>query len=218
MIKSSMLLAMSVFVVGANAALANCSRSDVDHYLKSGFSHTQVVQLCGAVNKGATPVVAAPVVAAPVVTAPSPRPQAQTAPVVVANNNQNESVFFKSAIEARQVDLFADKVVYTDKECIKFGLEDMMGEKEELCRDVQTSIHYAGLQLVRATRGIPLIQKRELVVQGTINRVLLKPDSIPTKFKKDFFEDFATQPKMINIPIRERFDPEEVAQRLLAKS
>ncbi|MGV6808647.1 MAG: hypothetical protein ACWA5U_02125 [bacterium] len=207
MTKSSMLLAVGVFMVGANAALANCSRSDVDHYLKSGFSHTQIVQLCGTANNHATPVVAAPVMAA----LRSP----QTAPV--ANHNQNESVFFKSAINARQVDLFADKVVYTDKECIKFGLEDMMGEKEELCRDVQTSIHYAGLQVIRATRGIPLIQKRELVVQGTINRMLLKPDSIPAKFKQDFFDDFATQPKTINIPIRERFDPEEVAQRLLAK-
>ncbi|HHC74908.1 MAG TPA: hypothetical protein ENK78_07515 [Thiothrix sp.] len=208
MIKSSMLLAVGILIAGANAALANCSRSDVDHYLKSGFSHTQIVQLCGAVNKGAAP---APVVAAP----HSPIPQ--TAPVVGANHSQNESVFFKSAINARQVDLFADKIVYTDKACIKFGLEDMMGEKEELCRDVQTSIHFAGLQVIRATRGIPLIQKRELVVQGTINRVLLKPDSIPAKFKQDFFDDFATQPKTINIPIRERFDPEEVAQRLLAK-
>lgn len=210
MSKSSVLLAMGLFVVGTNSALANCSRSDIDHYLKSGFSHTQVVQLCGAATKNAAPVVSAPVVAVP-----NTRPQA--APMVATSPNQNESVFFKSAIEARQVDVFADKVVYTDEECIKFGLEDMMGDKEELCRDVQTTVSFAGLKVVKAHRGIPLIQERELVVQGTIKRELLKPDSIPAKFKQDFFEDFASQPSKINIPIRNRFDPEEVAQRLVAK-
>jgi hypothetical protein len=210
MSKSSVLLAMGLFVVGTNSALANCSRSDIDHYLKSGFSHTQVVQLCGAATKNAAPVVSAPVVAVP-----NTRPQA--APMVATSPNQNESVFFKSAIEARQVDVFADKIVYTDEECIKFGLEDMMGDKEELCRDVQTTVSFAGLKVVKAHRGIPLIQERELVVQGTIKRELLKPDSIPAKFKQDFFEDFASQPSKINIPIRNRFDPEEVAQRLVAK-
>jgi len=215
MSKSSVLLAMGLFVVGTNSALANCSRSDIDHYLKNGFSHTQVVQLCGAVNKNAAPVVSAPVVAAPVVAVPNTRPQA--APMVATSTNQNEAVFFKSAIEARQVDVFTDKIVYTDEECIKFGLEDMMGDKEELCRDVRTTVSFAGLKVVKAHRGIPLIQERELVLQGTINRELLKPDSIPAKFKQDFFEDFASQPRNINLPIRKRFDPEEVAQRLVAK-
>lgn len=182
-------------ILSSSSALANnCSRDDVDHYLKSGFTHTQVVQLCGSAKP-------APKTVAPQSTAAS----------------SDETIFFKSSIEAPSVELGTDQLVYTRKECMKFGLPDMMGEKEELCRDVRTTINYQGLTVKAAHQGIPLIQDRELILAGNFTRELMEPENIPGRFKKDFFKDFVSTPETINMPVRKGFNPEEVGQRLLAK-
>lgn len=207
-----MQLSLLGLMLFANTAFANnthfnsCSRADVDHYLKSGFTHQQVVQLCGA--KPVAP--AQPAAAMPAQQAPAMANAASTA-------TQEESIFFKSAIQAKQADLLSDRLVYVRKECIKYGLEDMTGEKNEYCRDVKTSIHYGGLKLIAAHEGVPLIQDRELILEGTIERELINPDSIRAKHRKEFFEDFVTNPAQINVPVRKGFNPEEVGQRLLAK-
>jgi hypothetical protein len=181
--------------ISSSLAFANtCSRDDIDHYLKSGFTHTQVVQLCG-----------------------TPRPAQKPTIPQTTSTSSDETIFFKSAIEAPSVELGSDQLVYTRKECMKFGLPDMMGEKEELCRNVKTSINYQGLTIEAAHEGIPLIQDRELILAGSFTRELMEPDNIPERFKKDFFKDFVTTPKTVNVPVRKGFNPEEVGQRLIAK-
>jgi len=209
-----MQLSLLGLMLFANTAFANttyfnsCSRADVDHYLKSGFNHQQVVQLCG--GKPAAPAQA-------VATMPAPAQQAPVAANATSMAAQEESIFFKSAIEAKKVDLLNDRIVYVRKECIKYGLEDMTGEKNEYCRDVQTTIHYGGLKLIAAHEGILLIQDRELILEGKIERQLIDPNSIRAKHREAFFEDFVTNPAQINVPVRKGFNPEEVGQRLLAK-
>jgi hypothetical protein len=191
-------LLFSVASVAANA----CSKNEVDHYLKSGFTHAQVVKLCaGKSNNNAT-------IAAP---AKDIRPLA-TSPYASNTNNQ---IFFKSAIKAHKTEISADKLVYFNNECMDFGLEDMTGEKERLCRDVKTTIHYSGLSLIQTQKEIPLIQKSHLIMKGNIKRELLQSDNIPNRHKKAFFEDFATAPESIDIPFRKGFDPKQIASRLM---
>lgn len=195
-------LLLSVTSVSAN----NCNKNDIDHYLKSGFSHTQVVQLCGT-----KPAAVAPVV---MPLAKDIRPLAASP----YSNNTNDQIFFKSAIKAHKVEVGADKLIYLNNECMEFGLEDMMGEKESLCRDVKTTITYAGLKIIQTQKEIPLLQKSHLIVSATISRELLQKDNIPKRHKKAFFEDFATAPNTIDIPFRKGFDPKDIAARLMAYS
>jgi hypothetical protein len=186
---------LSILLLSSSSASANtCSRADVDHYLKSGFTHAQVVQLCG-----------------------SAKPAPKTVATQRTSVSSDEAIFFKSAIEAPSVEIGDDQMVYTRKECMKFGLPDMMGEKEELCRNVKTTINYQGLTIEAAHQGIPLIQDRELILAGSFTRELMEPESIPGRFKKDFFKYFVSTPETINVPVRKGFNPEEVGQRLIAK-
>jgi hypothetical protein len=205
MIMKRSLFAISLlFLIAASASANTCSKSDIDHYLKSGFSHAQVVQLCG-MKSAATPVV---------MPAKDVRPLA-TSPYAA---NTNDQIFFKSAIKAHKVEIAADKLVYFNNECMVFGLEDMTGEKDSLCRDVKTIINYAGLSIIQTQKEIPLLQKSHLIMRGTISRELLQVESIPKRHKKAFFEDFATAPKTIDIPFRKGFDPKDIAGRLMAYS
>ena len=199
------LIAMSCFTPYLSAA--DCSKSEIDHYLQSGFSHEQVVKLCTSVSKA---------IAAPV----NSHAQNNASRSVVTKNNtsNNEALFFKLAIKAKKVDLQNNAMTYIAKECMKFGLEDMTGEKDELCRDVKTTIHYTGLTVINANEGVFLIAKRELMVGGNIQRELVDSKKIPARFKADFLEDFVKNPKTLNIPIRDSADPEEVGQRLLDKA
>jgi hypothetical protein len=194
-------LLLSITSVSANT----CNKNDIDHHLKSGFSHAQVVQLCGTKAVTVAPVV---------IPAKDIRPLA-TSPYAANTNNQ---IFFKSAIKAHKVEIAADKLVYFNNECMEFGLEDMTGEKDSLCRDVKTTINYAGLQVIQTQKEIPLLQKSHLIMRGIISRELLDADSIPKRHKKAFFEDFATAPKKIDIPFRKGFDPKDIAGRLMVYS
>ncbi len=195
-------LALGLLFFIASITANACSKNEVDHYLKSGFTHAQVVKLCaGKSNNNAT-------IAAP---AKDIRPLATSAYA----SNTNDQIFFKSAIEAHKTEMSANKLVYFNNECMDFGLEDMTGEKERLCRDVKTTIHYTGLSLIQTQKEIPLIQKSHLIMKGNIKRELLQPDSIPNRHKKAFFEDFATAPENIDIPFRKGFDPKQIANRLM---
>ena len=189
----------------ASVSANTCNKSDIDHYLKSGFSHAQVVQLCGTKPATATALV---------MPAKDVRPLANS-PYAATTNNQ---IFFKSAIKAHKVEIAADKLVYFNNECMEFGVEDMTGEKDSLCRDVKTTIDYQGLSVIQTQTEIPLIQKSHLIMRGNISRELLQVDNIPARHKKAFFEDFATAPKTIDIPFRKGFDPKNIARRLMAHS
>lgn len=197
------LLSTLLLTATSSAVASTCSRGDIDHYLKSGFTHQQIVALCG--EKQTTPK-----------RQNSSTPNAITTSQA-SNTNSEESIYFKSAIEGSKVDVLGDKLIFVAKECMKFGLEDMTGEKEKVCRDVKTTVSYQGLELLKAQKGIFLIQDPMLLMGGTFSRELTKPESIIPRHKKEFFEDFQTNPKTINIPVRKGFDPQEVGQRLIQK-
>ena len=199
------LFALALLLLTPSVSSNSCNKTDIDHYLKSGFSHAQVVQLCA--TKPAA--VASAVIPAKDIRALATSPYA---------TNTNDQIFFKSAIKAHKVEIAADKLVYFNNECMEFGLEDMTGEKDSLCRDVKTTINYAGLSIIQTQKEIPLLQKSHLVMRGTISRELLQADTIPKRHKKAFFEDFATTPQSIDIPFRKGFDPKDIAGRLMAYS
>ncbi len=205
----------------SGSALANsCSKADIDHYLKSGFTHDQVVKLC--TDTATTPSVqssgnlyqsiSTPDRSAPVATA-TPLHNNPSANITPSRVN-NDQVYFETVVEGNPVTITADKLSFDRRECAIYGDVDMTGFRDKACVDTRTTINLKGLQILRATKGVFLIKEQELLVKGNITREYLNTSGLNKYKMKAVNQQLPTQPTKLNIPIKKGIDPRVVAGKL----
>lgn len=198
-------ICFTLALYAGNSLAASCSKSDVDHYLKSGFNHAQVVKLCE--NSG--------------VPAPANntyRPPANTgivaaAPVAAPTQDVNQ-VYFEAALNADNVAFSGDNLAFERKECVIYGELDMTQTREKACAKTRAIIGLKGLDIVRAQKGIVLIRKQELVVKGNISREFIDFGN-NNKYKVAALrKGLAIQPSELEIPLTKGIDPNQVVKKL----
>lgn len=191
------------FAFYANHALAGaCSKNDIDHYLKTGFSHDQVVKLCA--NSPTPPPTAVNTYRAPVATAVA-------APATTQDANQ---IYFETVIKADPVTLTPDSLSFERKECVIYGEIDMTQTRDKACAKTRTTISLKGLQIIRAQKEIIMIRKQELIVKGNITREFLDLGK-NNKYKiAEIRRQLSTQPTELNVPIKKGIDPAQVVTKL----
>lgn len=228
-------LLAGMLLLGSGSAWAvDCGREAIASYLKSGFSHEQVVRMCS--GGGGEQVERVPVsgaqVESPAGTRSAPVPverkegassEFQAASQHASRNvpqasgqgvSQDDLIFFSSVISADKVELSKDKLVYTDDRCLKYGPEDNNGFKEEACLITRTTIGFDGLQVVRTAKEILFIQDQELIVSGDIQREFTNLEKLGKWERRDFLAEYSKNPTEINIPTRSETNPEVIAARL----
>lgn len=185
-----------------NSLAASCSKSDVDHYLKSGFSHDQVVKLCessGVQQPAANSTYRAPV---------------NTAPRAAAPTQDANHVYFETVLNADSTTFSAESLTFERKECIVYGEIDMTQTRDKACAKTRTTIGLKGLDIIRAQKEIMLIRKQELVVKGTINREFLDFGNNDKYKIAALRKQLSAQPTELNIPLKKGIDPNQVVTKL----
>lgn len=224
LLRSTLATGLLLTLATSAAVAANCSREDIDHYLDRGFTPDQVIDLCGQLAPSAadTPVAApeatpAPDVVAPVapVATPAVPVAAPAAPASRADNGLDDESFFtiKHALDADEVQVTDAELIYTRDRCHRFGEEDAIGQRPIACVVTRTTISRAGFEILKAVKGILLIQDRQFLVSADrIQREVLTPEKITNaRERKLFLEEFSTNPKQLDIPLRRGYEPPELA-------
>jgi hypothetical protein len=210
--------ALTLISVSQLATASSCSKADVDHYLKSGFTHDQVVKLCTeasssrssgslyqSISKPAQPT-SAPIASGNATTT--------TVSTVSRGGRSEDQVYFETVIEGSPVTLSNDKLIFERKECAVYGELDMTQTRDKACVNTRTTINLKGLEVIRATKGIVLLKPQELIVKGSITREYLNISRLNKYQSAAVKEQLPINPGKFNIPVKKGIDPNTVAGKL----
>ena len=107
-----------------------------------------------------------------------------------------------------------DKLSYQTRECAVYGEEDISGIRDKACTDTLINIHFDGLKVIRAQKGILLIRKHELIVQGNITREYLDVSHLDKYKMAEVKKQLPLTMDTFNIPVANGIDPKNVVARL----
>jgi hypothetical protein len=181
----------------------SCNMKQIDQFLQRGFTHEQVVELCGN----------------PQTTEPSPSqkdPESSTQESVTQSNSKidKDTFYLQTVIDADKVEVTAEAIIYWRDRCYAYGAEGFTGFRPEACVNMRTTIDRKGLKIVRAAKGIIMIRDQKMIVSGDIKQDVLNPKKLKPKTLKAFSADYPSSLTEINIPVKKGIDPVKVAEAL----
>lgn len=194
---ASILAVFSMFIA-TDLMANNCTKSDIDYYLQRGFSHDQVLQLCGA--------------------APAPNQVQYRGGTYAPPNPQmtalrEDQIYLETALDAKNVKITPQNLTYSSKECAEFGPPNNPDLIEEACVTSRVTINFAGLQVIKTSTGLFLVKDAEFIVRGNIQREYLDLASVRRQEKSEVLRLLPNTPKEVNIPVRRGIDPKQVAAK-----
>jgi len=177
---------------------AECSREDINWYLKKGFSHEQVVKLCGESDSVGQDAGKQPVKS--LQTKPQQKSH-KTRPTMDSESSEPET-FLKIAIQASEVFITDETLQYVKKTCIEYGIEDFNGFRNAACPLVSFSIQRDGMGVETTdTRNFFIFPSQQITVSGTIERRIQDLEQYPEKTRRKLLRALETGPETV-IPIR----------------
>ena len=216
--KTLLILGAGFSSLVTSSLMANsCAKTDIDYYLQRGFTHDQIVRLCSTTS---APM---PKPSANVHTRPTPSsPQYQTQnsrglPVqrqASGSSSNNDQVYFETVLKATSANLTPSSLSYISKECVEYGEADLAGLKDKVCANTMVTLPFNGLQVLKATKGVFLIKKQELLVKGNIQREYLNLNSYSAKKQREIRTQLPASPHQLDLPVRKGIDPKQVAAKL----
>ncbi len=180
------------------SAHAACSREDIDYYLQRGFTHDQVVRLCGA-------------------PASSPAQQpSSTAPSAAAPDSGELATlsWLRAALDAEDVQLAPETLTLIQDRCFPYGEENAIGFREEICGKMTTSLQRKGLEIVRVKDPIPLLRDAQLLIRTRVTRKMEYRKKIKATSKRQFMADYPPQADTLDVPLKSGQKPSVVARKL----
>ena len=182
----------------------SCNMEQIDQFLQRGFTHEQVVELCG------NPQTAEP---------SSPQQDSEHTPtqepVTQPNSGIDKDTFYlQTVIDADKVEVTPEAITYWRDKCYAYGSEGFTGFRPEACVNMRTTINRKGLEIVRASKAIIMIRDQEMIVSGDIKQDVLNPKKLKPNTLKSFNADYPSSLTEINIPVKKGIDPVKVAETL----
>ncbi len=201
----------ATFLACSGQADAACSRSDVAFYLEKGFSHEQIVSLCGEPEASSEPMAtSAPprteqggaAIAPPLVTAVQP---ARSGP----------GQFLMDSINGYDIAVTQESIGYTRKDCFRYGPEDQFGFQAKVCPEVRYTINLKGLDVVDTGREFLFFGGGEIKVAGGIDRFILNGmEEVTEASRKLILKQVHADGNHLVIPVREGVPLERVTGSL----
>ena len=193
-------LASLGFMMYSSQANAACSRDDVTFYLDKGFSTDQIAAMC---SESSAPV--------------SDAPQSE-----VQNNEQysastvvdDNTLFLKRAIKAKEIRLDSDSLQYTQKMCIEYGEEDLFGFTPKECPDVIFTVALKGLEVLDTGKKYGFYGAPEVRVKSTIKREIIGNLEDKKPEERELILERFEKGDETAIPVRDDFSLEQVKQVL----
>jgi len=179
----------------------SCNMEQIDQFLQRGFTHEQVVKLCGHPQ--------------PTTASAQDDPVSATNPLSQSNDGIDKDIFYlQTVIDADKVEVTPEAIIYWRNKCYPYGTEDFSGFRPEACVNMRITINRNRLKVVRAAKGIILIRDQEMIVSGDIKQDVLNPEKLKPKTLEAFNADYPSSLKEINIPVKKGIDPVKVAETL----
>jgi len=193
------ILAVSSLFIATDLMANTCSKGDIDYYLQRGFSHDQVLQLCG--------------------TATAPKQVQYSGGTYAPPNPQmtalrEDQIYLETALDAKNVKITPQNLTYSGKECAEFGPPNNTDLIEEACVTSKVTIDFAGLQVIKTSSGLFLVKDAEFIVRGNIKREYLDFNRVRRQEKSEVLRLLPNNPKEVNIPVRRGIHPKEVVAKL----
>lgn len=205
-------LALATILATQTLWASSCSLEEIDQFLQRGFSHEQIVKLCGNQQPAAPAADSSPVPAAPSPAATNPPPQAG---ITQSATTVDKDIFYlQTVIDADKVEVTPEAIIYWRNKCFPYGAESYSGFRPEACVNMRSTLNRKGLKVVRAVKGILLIRDQEMIVGGTLKQDVLDPEKLKPKTLEDFIVDYPASPAELNIPVKKGIDPAGVAAAL----
>ena len=181
----------------------SCDMEQIDQFLQRGFTHEQVVELCGN-PQPATP-------SNEKNTASTQQSETETQ----SDTDIDKSAFYlQTVIDADKIEVTPDATTYWRDKCYAYGSEGFTGFRPEACVNMRTTIQRKGLKVVRAAKGIIMIRDQEMIVSGDIKQEVLNSEKLKPKALKAFTADYPSSLTKTNIPVKKGIDPMDVAETL----
>jgi hypothetical protein len=181
----------------------SCDMEQIDQFLQRGFTHEQVVELCGN-PQPATP-------SNEKNTASTQQSETETQ----SDTDIDKSAFYlQTVIDADKIEVTPDAITYWRDKCYAYGSEGFTGFRPEACVNMRTTIQRKGLKVVRAAKGIIMIRDQEMIVSGDIKQEVLNSEKLKPKALKAFTTDYPSSLTKTNIPVKKGIDPMDVAETL----
>ena len=179
----------------------SCDMEQIDQFLQRGFTHEQIVKLCGN-PQPATP-------------STEKDPASTQQPETRFDTDIDKRVFYlQTVIDADKIEVTPDAITYWRDKCYAYGTEGFTGFRPEACVNMRTTIQRKGLKVVRAAKGIIMIRDQEMIVSGDIKQEVLNSEKLKPKALKAFAADYPSSLTKTNIPVKKGIDPMDVAETL----
>jgi hypothetical protein len=162
---------------------ATCPRGDVAYYLKEGFSHEQVVQLCSkqkvippqqmdsSTSKNTEKTV---------LLSNEQKRSVNTTPTIIQqrevssiNDSNQDAIFLATAVEAYDLDVTDKAIIFKRKDCFNYGQEDWNEFQDRACPNVKYIISRKDLKIVDRDNGFFGMGSTALYVSGNIEAEIL---------------------------------------------
>ena len=167
---------------------AACRRDDVVYYLQQGFNHEQIVKLCSEPKTSYQKPFTSANKPQQKVLSPQIKQQAQpiAKPPVIRHEASGiygnpDAVFLATAIEAYDVEVTENTIMFTRKDCFTYGQEDWNEFKSSACLVVKYTIVRGGLKILERDNGFFSLGGTSLYISGNIRADIIDLN----KFKQD---------------------------------
>lgn len=201
---------------------ATCPRDDVTYYLKEGFNHEQIVKLCSK-QKG-TPQQqldssTSELTKKTVLLSNEQKQNVNIAPIqqhkVPAIDDNQDAIFLATAVEAYDVEVTDEAIIFKRKDCFNYGQEDWNEFQDRACPKVKYSISRKGLKIVDRDNGFFGMGSTALYVSGNIEAEILDLDEFQPKHQDVIKATIQKNTEKLKINIRSGMPQNKVEATLL---
>ena len=164
-------LSTSVFLFYGPSAEAECSRNDVEYFLKKGFSREQVVAICEVAKPkqlGETSEQSDEDYEAY-----DKKLESRLRIERKLQKEEDDTLLLKAAIAGEDIKITSDWLDFKSPFCIAAGNNPDVEARVRVCPQVLYRIYFKGLRVKEYERKYLVFGTREIEVEGTVKRKLL---------------------------------------------
>lgn len=184
----------SVLFLTVNAASANCSRADVDHFLSRGFTPEQVVLLCGGESS-------------------------ETEPEVVVDESTEAERDLRElllrSVNAKHVDLDANHLKWQDELCAEYAPPNLAGRPRERCGPVTIEAARNAVKVGEVRKQVLFFGEHGVELVGHIEQDWkIETEGLSAADRRRLKENSPAVTDSALLPLHDRADPDEIAVAL----
>jgi len=153
---------LSLVILSSKNSIANCSKEDIDYYLKKGFSTEQVTALCSREDFSG--------IKEDVYKSYGDEYADEQDAEYLRKMRIERQVFFKSSLGAQNVNIRRDKLTFIVYECAKEGLAKPGSEfNKKGCAEVLTTVKLSEVEVIeKEFKEKVFFGNRQILVKGNV--------------------------------------------------